>query len=458
MQTEIRINPKPYKWLLNSTKRFNYLYGGSSSGKSWTLAQFLIIERWAQKQKRGILVVRKTRPAVKTSCWVLIIGLLNDLGFVEDKHYTVNKSDLIITHNNGNFMMFDGVDNIYKKKSIEGINCIWVEEAAGMMHDAIIKENEFTLLDIICRASLDDGIKQLFCSFNPVDPLGNKWLKDRTDGVDVDAEDSQVMMLNHNENPFITDAEHRRIEVLADKDPEYDKIYRQGLWAMPRFIIYEKWDTCDDMPERFGRKIWGLDFGFSGNETALVELRFCGDDVYEREHIYQTNLTNPQLIALMKQTIENEYDEIIGDCADPRSITEIRNAGFRNIHPCIKGKGSVGFGIKSVKSCNVHICKDSVNLIKEKQAYKWKVDKDDNPLPVPVDWMNHLMDAERYGVSRVKGFIKAGVSILGEEEKPVVIPETREQMLAQRYPKPAEREPQDTDGEDYDEEDMWDGL
>lgn len=456
MEAEIQINPKPYKWLKESTKRFNYLYGGSSSGKSWTMAQFLIIERWGQKQKRGILVVRKTRPAVKTSCWELVLGELHKLGFVEDKHYTVNKSDLIIRHNNGNFFMFDGMDNVYKKKSIEGINTVWVEEAAGMMHDAIITEKEFTILDINCRADYEGSAKQLFCTFNPVDPLGNKWLKDRTDGIDVDADDSQIMTLNHNENPFIKPEEHHRIEVLADKDPELDKIYRQGLWAMPRFIIYERWDTCDDMPEKYSRRLWGLDFGYSADQAALVEIRFCGDDVYERELIYQTNLTNQQLIHLMKQIIGDSYDEIIADCAEPKSIQDIRNAGF-NIHPCFKGKASVRYGIQAVKSCNVHICKGSVNLIKEKQAYKWKADKDENPLPEPVDWMNHLMDAERYAISRVKGKVVAGISILGEEEKPVVIPTTRDEMIASRYV-PVERRPPETDGEDYDEEDAWDGY
>lgn len=394
-----------YKWIqAGRDKRFNYLYGGASSGKSWALALYLVAEKFYGESGVGIMALRKVRPAVKDSCWRLVRYWLKKLG----KPYRENKSDLIITNPvNGNFFSFNGLDNVEKKKSLEGINYIWCEEATEFT------KREFLQLNLRCRAQNENGINQLFCTFNPVDPIGNAWLKERTDKGDTD--DARVLMVTHGNNPFLSPEERKQIDSLADQDEEYNKIYRQGLWATPTNLIYNRWDIVEKLPDQFDDIYWGLDFGYSSNPAALIEVRFCGDEVYEHEHIYQTGLTNPELIELMKLIISNNNQMIIADCAEPKSIQEIRNAGF-NIHGCHKGTDSVRFGINAVKSVFTHITNESVNLIEEKQGYKWKVDKDDNVLPEPLKFKDHLMDAERYVISKVKGLVKAGLSIAEDDE------------------------------------------
>ncbi len=376
------------------------------------MAQYLILEKAYREKNIGILVVRKTRPAVYTSCWPLMHNWLNKLGLP----YTENKSDLTIQCPNGNFIMFDSLDNIFKKKSIEGINYVWIEEAAGKYHDAIITKKEFLLLDIICRAPNSNGINQMFCSFNPVDPVGNKWLYDKVEIEGKTVGGKAVLKVNHQDNPFLQQAEHDRIEALADEDEEYNKIYRLGEWATPTCLIYDNWNIVDEMPELYDDIAWGLDFGYSSNPAALIEIRFCGDELYERERIYETNLTNPDLIAKMKDIILNKNQILVADCAEPKSITEIRNAGF-NIHACKKGADSVRHGINTVKRFKVHVLSSSPNLIEEKQGYKWKVDRDEKPLPEPVKFNDHLMDAERYLVQHVKGKVKAGIMVVEAEEE-----------------------------------------
>lgn len=409
-QDTIQINRKPYDWLKNSGKRNNWLWGGASSSKSHTIAQYLVFEKFCKLHDIGILVVRKTRPAVKDSCWPLIHGYL-DKGGVE---YHENKTEMKIENTRRNFFTFDGLDNIAKKKSIEGINYIWIEELAGLSSDTRITKREYMLLNTICRNKSSNGaINQIFTSFNPEDPLGNEWVALTTRLGDTAK--IQLLHLNFDENPFLSDEEYRNIEDLADEDAEYDKIYRKGEWATPTQIIYTNWDVVQDMPEEYERKIWGLDFGYV-NQTALVELRFIGNEVYEKERLYQTNLTNPEIIQKLKEIIDKDkYEEIIADSEDPKTITEIANAGF-NIHPCYKGKNSVREGIQAVKAFKCHITADSVNLKDEKQGYKWKQDRDKNPLPEPVKFRDHLMDAERYGIMKVKGGVRAGV-VIPEDEK-----------------------------------------
>lgn len=407
----IQINRKPYDWLKNSRKRNNHLWGGASSTKSHTIAQFLVFERFSQLSNIGILVVRKTRPAVKASCWPLIREYL-DKGGVE---YSPNKTDLTIVGTRNNFFRFDGLDNIAKKKSIEGINYIWIEELTGLSSDTRITKREYMLLNTICRHKAAEGqINQIFTSYNPEDPLGNKWIYLITKMGDTN--DLQLLHINYDENPFLSDEEYQNIENLADQDPEYDKIYRRGEWATPTQIIYTNWDVVPDMPEEYERKIWGLDFGYV-NQTALVELRFIGNQVYEREWLYRTNLTNPEIIQHLKEIIDKDsYEEIIADSEDPKTITEIANAGF-NIHPCYKGKNSVREGINAVKAFKCHLTADSVNLREEKEGYKWKQDRDKNPLPEPVKFRDHLMDAERYAIMKVKGGIRAGLAIVDDDEE-----------------------------------------
>ncbi len=408
-----KINRKPYKWLQScSRRRFAYLYGGAASSKSWALTQYLILEKLYGQTGIGILALRKTKPSVKVSCYRLVLYWLNQMGL----DYKENKSDWTITAPTGSFIKFDSIDDVEKKKSIEGINYIWLEEATEF------NEHEVMQLNLRCRATNKHGINQMFFTFNPIDPIGNEWLetRQRLAKTHVDKitgeRDSDDLILVHTDNPFLSLAERSQIEALADQDEEYNKIYRLGQWATPTNLIYSNWDIIERMPERYDDRAWGLDFGYSSSEVALIEVRFAGTDIYEREHLYQTGLTNPQLIAKLKTIIESPFEQIIADCAEPKSIQEISNAGL-NILPCKKGTDSVRHGINTVKSFKIHVTVDSVNLIKEKKGYKWKLDKDDNPLPEPLKFNDHLMDAERYVIQKIKGKAIAGLMLVTDTEE-----------------------------------------
>jgi len=406
----IKVADKPYRFLqANRDKRFVYMYGGAGSAKSWSLDQYLILEILSKEKNIGILALRKTKPAVKTSCLTLTKYWLDKM----DVPYSENKTEMTITVGS-NFIHFDSIDDVEKKKSIEGINYIWLEECTEFAKKDVMQ------LNLRCRAANENGINQLFFTFNPIDPIGNAWLKHLSDTAGTHTakhtglKDSCVLSLVHGDNPFLSDQERAQIEELAEQDAEYDKIYRLGQWATPTNIIYERWDIVDSMPEQFDDTYWGLDFGYSTNPSALAELRFAGNELYERERLYEKGLTNPDLIIKLEEIIENKSQMIIADCAEPKTIQEIRNAGF-NIIPCKKGKDSVRFGIAGVRSFNQHIEKESSNLIEEISGYKWKTDKDENVLPEPVKFKDHFMDAIRYAVMHVKNTIMSDILIVEPE-------------------------------------------
>jgi phage terminase large subunit len=156
-----------------------------------------------------------------------------------------------------------------------------------------------------------------------------------------------------------------------------------------------------------------LDFGYN-LPTALVKVGHKDGIVWEEELIYETHLTNHQLIERLKTLIPPflRTRQIVADSAEPDRIEEIYNAGF-NIIPCIKGPGSVKVGIDRVKRYRTHVSATSTNLIEEKQSYKWKEDKYGNVLDEPVEYCDHLMDAERYFLGQTP-IQQAKLIVLGE--------------------------------------------
>jgi len=123
-------------------------------------------------------------------------------------------------------------------------------------------------------------------------------------------------------------------------------------------------------------------------------------EIYLRELLYQTHLTNEDLIEKLKELIPDKNRYTYADSAEPARIEEIARAGF-NIHPADK---SVKDGIDFVKRQKLHILKRSVNLIKEIGGYKYKEDKDGNVLEEPVKFRDHLMDAMRMAIyTHLKG-------------------------------------------------------
>jgi phage terminase large subunit len=89
--------------------------------------------------------------------------------------------------------------------------------------------------------------------------------------------------------------------------------------------------------------------------------------------------------------------EIIADSAEPKSIEELSRMGWR-VYPASKGPDSVRNSIDILKRWRINVTQRSVNLRKELNAYRWRVDKNGqffNP-PQPVDFDNHAIDALRY--------------------------------------------------------------
>jgi len=367
-------------FLNNANKRIVILYGGAGSGKSYSIAQHLIKKLYTERNK-SFLITRKTLPSLRISAFKLIKKLLDQYRLP----YHLNKSDLLISAC-GNEMMFKGLDDIDKVKSAEGINYVWPEEATDF------KSGEIESLNMRFGREETEILNQMFLSFNPVSLF--HWIK--KEFFDVVRDDCAILHSTYKDNPFLPQAYIDMLTKLKERDLTLWKIYAQGLWAELKNIIYSQlthYEVMGNWPQDFDETIYGLDFGFN-NPSALLEINYLDNVPYERELLYETGLTNGELIKQMEILIPNPKTPIYADSSEPARIQEIEDAGF-NVYPAAKGPGSVKAGIDHCKTGKTYIHEESSNLIAEKGSYKWREDRQGSAQDEPVKWMDHLMDAER---------------------------------------------------------------
>ncbi len=393
IESTAKVNKKIWVFLNNTEKRINAIFGGAGSGKSWTIAQFLLLRKLYGEKDKQILVIRKTLPSLRITTYKLVLDLLEEYNLP----HRLNKSEMTISVGN-NQMLFKSLDDPEKIKSYEG-NYVWVEEATEISH------KDFLQLDLRLRRRTDT-MNQMFLSFNPIDQF--HWLNIKLLGGE--REDLADNWTTYKDNPFLDFDPIKVLENLKGEDENYYRIYALGKWGILQNIIYSNYEIIDEWPESFDETIYGLDFGFN-NPTALVEIGVKDQEYYERELLYESGLTGSDLIRKLEDLIEDRSADIYADSEAPDRIVEIAREGF-NIHKSRKGKGSVKDGIDFVKRHKLHIHRDSVNLIKEKRSYKYKEDKDGRVMEEPVKFRDHAMDAERYALYTHGMVTKVSISII----------------------------------------------
>jgi phage terminase large subunit len=197
-------------------------------------------------------------------------------------------------------------------------------------------------------------------------------------------------------NPFLDERIIKSIQDLKKIDPEMYEIYSEGRIVEPREKIFIQPKTYKDEPKYKYRYI-GIDWGYSSDECAVIEVLNEGKNIFVKELFYKAETTNEDLIYELQQQGIDKSVEIVADSSEPKSIEELRRAGFR-IRGVKKGKGSVLWGISKVKQYNTLIHEDSLNLINEFENYKFKKDRSGRQTN-QVTGKDHLLDALRYVVT-----------------------------------------------------------
>lgn len=382
----------------DSRARYLVECGGRGSGKSEFAARKIIFRCLAEGPGHRFLVLRKVRARCRESVLETMRRVLVSQGIPYEETKTERTLRFL-----GNEVLFDGLDDPEKIKSIKGVTGLWIEEATEF--SAV----EFMGADLVLREP-GPGYHQVILTFNP-DEAQARWLKDRF--FDHKDPDALVHESTIDDNPIDEVREAYRARLDAINDETYREIYRFGKWAVSKGIIFN-WPVAP-LPAIAFDEIWyGGDFGYSVDPAALNRIYRKANKYWVQELIYQTGLVNQALAALCFERGVKGADDTYWDSAEPKSIEELRLAGM-NAKPSVKGPDSVRASIDFLKSLDITIVEGSDHLIDECRRYKWREDKDGKLLPEPVKFDDHAIKATIYGIySHAKA---AGGAFLGFSQK-----------------------------------------
>lgn len=400
MAINIEIDPLVFndiyiKHQINNRNRYQIYFGGSSSGKSFSLAQRTVLD--VLKGDRNYLVVRNVQSTIKRSCLNEITKAINNFNL--SKYFDVNKTDMIITCNLNNMqILFCGLDDVEKVKSITPkkgvITDIWVEEATECDYKDIKQ------LDKRLRGR-SKVIKRLTLSFNPI--LKDHWLY--TEYFDIWEDNKQyiekdnvsILKTTYKDNRFLTPDDIAALENETDK--YYYEVYTLGNWGVLGAVIFKNWIVEDfsDIEKTFDNYRHGVDWGFADDPFAYIKPHYdkTRKKLYICDEIEAVGLLNSESAPMVKERAGRE--RIICDSSEPKSVAEYKSLGI-NAKGAKKGPGSIEYGIKFLQGLEIIIHPRCKNFKTEISKYKYKEDKNGNVLPVPVDKDNHLLDALRYAM------------------------------------------------------------
>ena len=398
--TKVKIHPEVFNPAflphLNNLARTQIYYGGSGSGKSVFLAQRCVYD--LMRGGRNYLITRQVGRTIRGSVFTEVVKVITEWGVTS--LFNINKSDMLITCTNGYQIIFAGLDDIEKLKSLTpakgSITDIWVEEATET-DKATVKQ-----LYKRQRGGDEKTAKRLVLSFNPI--LQSHWIYEEyfskvawaDDQNEYTADDLSILKTWYIHNKFLTPDDVRDLE--NETDPYYRNVYTFGNWGVLGSVIFTNWRVEDlsGMRDQFTNRRHGLDFGFSSDPAAIAVTHYdkTRKTIYIFDELYERGLTNDLLAE--QETAKIDRDYIKGDSAEPKSIQELRNHGV-NIMGAKKGKDSVLFGIQWLQQQTIVIDKNCVNARNEFSQYHWKEDAAGNAIRQPVDKNNHIIDALRYG-------------------------------------------------------------
>jgi phage terminase large subunit len=407
-----------YKPVFTTRARYIHIWGGRGRGGSYFGTDYFLHLITRPEYFRGY-IMRQVAGDIRESLWRDFNDRIVENETIDQKLFALQDFSMTAQYlPTGNEIISKGFkkssgNQTAKLKSIAGATHVLIEEGEET------SEEDFNQLDDSLRTI--KGEIQIIFIFNP--PHKDHWIMKRWYNLEPidDKEFEGYYKATPKNDPSLLSIHSTYLDNLVNINQttienferyrltnfEYYATMIRGLVSEGmKGIIFKKWKPMSnhEFNELPYPSFYGLDFGFSSDPAALVEIKAHNEKVWLRELLYETGYTNPMLSERFKQLGLNKSSEIFADSAEPKSIKELKDMGW-NVKESQKGADSIRAGIQFLLSKNVFYTDNSKNLIKEKEAYRWALDADKNPTDKPVDESNHLMDATRYGIyTKLNGF------------------------------------------------------
>jgi phage terminase large subunit len=356
--------------------RIVVLQGGTRSSKSYSAVQYLVVTA-LEKPNTIISIVRKSFPSLRISALRDFRSIMQGWGIWSEDNWRATENTY--SFDNGSFIEFLSVQDSERRKGTKR-DILFIDEANELDYEdyfqLFIRTTDKTIL-----------------AFNPSFPPQTHWITQHV----ITHPEAQVFISTYQDNPFLEDSIVQEIERLRETSPSYWTIYGTGQFGMSEGLIFDNFSIVDYISDDAELLGYGIDWGYSNDDTCMVALFRSPEGIYLDEMFYLKGLLTNQIGELIKQAFEIHGKAIvIGDSSEPRTIEEIFRMGV-NIKPATKGKDSIINGIDIMKQHKMFITKSSRNMIDELYSYQWLKDKANNltnePDPRSPD---HAIDAARY--------------------------------------------------------------
>ena len=397
----IKLNIKPsifcpiyYPYLWDYQYRYNVFYGGRASGKTKFIMQKLLIK--GLKEKRTILLMRKQTTQLRDSVWKEILQVIDD--FHLSQFFTVNKTEFRITCLiNGTEFKCLGLDEPEKIKGFADISDVFLDEVTGF------NQEDVELIDGTLRSPKFKLPLQMYFSFNPISKANFVY---KYFGFDtgITPPNTFILKSTYLDNPFLGENVAERYEALKQRDYRRWQIEALGDFVSLDKLVFQNYKVEEfDHTKINGTLLCGLDYGFVNDISAFVASLL--DEENKKIYVFKiwgdTNKTNDELSNIIK-AMGFSKSLIIADCAEQKSIEEMKRAGILRIKPSVKGADSIIHGIQKLQQYDIIIHPSCEGIITEFENYSWQKDKQSGEyINKPIDSFNHYIDALRYSLQCV---------------------------------------------------------
>ena len=378
-------------YLYDYSKRYNVYYGGRASGKTKFIMQKLLIK--GLRERRTILLMRKQTTQLRDSVWKEMLQTISDFHLLD--YFSINKTEFRITCNiNGTEFKCLGLDEPEKIKGFADISDVFMDEVTGF------NKEDVELIDGTLRSPKFKLPLQMYFAFNPISKANFVYTYF---GFDTGIVPSNTFILKSTylDNPFLGANVAERYEALKQRDYQ-----RWQIEALGDFVSLDRLVFQNVKVEEFnhadikGQLLCGLDYGFVNDISAFVASLL--DEENKKLYVFKiwgdTNKTNQELANIIK-AMGFGKSVIIADCAEQKSIEEMRREGIIKIKPSVKGADSIIHGIQKLQQYEIIVHPDCEGIITEFQNYAWQKDKQSGEyINKPIDAFNHYIDALRYSL------------------------------------------------------------
>lgn len=389
----LALNPA-FKSMFTESARYYYNIGGRWSGKTYDTLQIVIFRLLMVPHSRAC-GGRKVYGSIKDSLYSDFINILNE----KNINYTTTLSPLHIKlTDNDSDIIFKGADDPEKLKGLSSVDIMVLDEVNEY------EQQDFETIDQSIRGTHQEN--SIYLCHNPVPKVpGSQYWFETMFRVPKEAGKHSryydenlgsyvcTMRTTYKDNLKCPEHVKKRLEGYKQTNPSLYILWAKGEYTELEGVVFKNWDIVQGIPEGLDDPGYGLDFGYSNDPAACLKIWYNSTEIWIKGLVYHTDLTNGMLYDKMVVAGVEQYDPIIADSAEPKTIQDLYNMGFKGIKGVKKRPHYKEDVVQVLQGFKIHLIEGDIDQQREFSTYSWMKDKTGKQLPKLQDGNDHYIDA-----------------------------------------------------------------